>query len=171
MKKLIIAILAVTVTAAGTILVLGQTEDTERPEKRAHARHGKFGKRGMMAGRLFRHLDLTEAQKDQIKAIRQTSRDNTQAIREGMRETRKQIAELGTKGDLDLALLDQLATQQAEYHKQMIIERQKTKVQMLSVLTPEQKAKLEDLKAGARERMRERFERRQERFGKSQGGQ
>lgn len=171
MKKLIIAILAVAVTAGGTILVLGQTEGAERPEKRAHARHGKFGKRGMMAGRMFRQLGLTDAQKDQIKAIREASRENTTAIRLGMRETRKQIAELGTNGELDLGLLDQLAAQQAEYQKQMIIERQKTKVQMLAVLTPEQKAKLDELKAGAVERMKERFEKRKERFGKSQGGQ
>lgn len=157
MKKITIAILAFAVTAAGAVFVLGQTGGDDAPRKAPHSRHGKFGKRGMGGG-MFRHLDLTDEQKAQVKAIRQASRENNKALHDSMIEVRKQIAALGTEGPLDVAQLELLAGQQAEYQKQMIIERQKSKAQVFALLTPEQKAKHAELKAAFGERMNKRKE-------------
>ena len=158
MKKITIAILAFAITAAGAVFVLGQTGGDDTPRKAPHSRHGKFGKRGMGGDRMFRHLDLTDEQKAQVKAIREASRENTKALHDSMREVRKQIAVLGTEGPLDMAQLELLAGQQAEYQKQMIIERQKTKAQVFALLTPEQKAKHAEMKATFGDRMNKRKE-------------
>jgi len=165
MKKLTIALLAAAVAASGAIFAFGQTEGTKRQGHHGF-RHGKSDRRGGMMGRmLFRKLDLTDEQKEQLKAIRLESREGTKSLRQELRATRHEIAELGSNGTLDEALLDQLATKQAGLVKQMTVEAQKTNFKMLSVLTPEQKTKLDEMKASFKEKMQERMEKRKARFG------
>lgn len=166
MKKLTIAFLAIAIAATGAIFVFGQTEGQEKPHRRGFSHRGNFHHRGMMMGRrMFRQLDLTDAQKEQIRTIRKTSRDSTKALRDSLRDTHKQLADLGTDGTFDQAAVESLAGQQADLQKQLIIERQKVKSQIFAVLTPEQKTKFNEMKANFADRMKKRFERRKERFG------
>ncbi|QQS42291.1 MAG: Spy/CpxP family protein refolding chaperone [Acidobacteriota bacterium] len=171
MKKLTIAILAIAITAAGAVIIFGQTGGQDGKGERRFSHRGKMHKRGMMGARMFRHLDLTDAQKEQMKAIGQASRETTKGLRENMRNVRKQLRDLGTDGTFDQAAVETLAAQQAEIHKQLIIERQKVKAQMFAILTPEQKARFAEMKTQMADRMKERMEKRKARFGENKTDQ
>ncbi|HUF04478.1 MAG TPA: Spy/CpxP family protein refolding chaperone [Aridibacter sp.] len=171
MKKLTVAILAIAIIAAGAVIIFGQTGGQDGKGNRAYSHRGKMHKRGMIGGRMFRHLDLTDAQKEQMKAIRQASRENTKGLRENSRNVGKQLSELGTDGTFDQGAVEMLAAKQADIQKQVIIERQKVKAQMFAVLTPDQKAKFAEMKAQMAERMKERMEKRKARFGENKTDQ
>jgi len=171
MKKLTAAILAIAIVTLGAMFVFGQAEGDENIDKRRFSHRGKFKNRGMRGNRMFRHLELTDAQKVQIKAIRDASRESTKGLRDNMHETRKQLRELGTDGVFDQGAVEVLAAQQADIHKQMIIERQRAKSQIFALLTPEQKAKLDEMKARFAERRNERMEKRKARFGEKNADQ
>lgn len=172
MKKLTVAILAISIVTLGAMFAFGQTEEDKSIEKRRFSQRGKMHKRGGMRGnRLFRHLELTDAQKEQMKAIREASRETTKGLRDSLREGRKQLREMGTNGVFDQGAVELVAAQQAEIHKQLIIERQKVKSQMFALLTPEQKTKLEEMKANFAERRQQRMEKRKARFGENNADQ
>jgi protein CpxP len=173
MKKLTVAILAIAVTAIGAAFALAQTGGKEGPGKRGFGHHGKFGKRGggMMEGRLFRQLDLTDTQKEQLKAIRTAAREESNGLRQRMMENHRKLAELGTDGVFDQAAVEAIASQQAEVHKQMIIRRANVKAQMFAILTPEQKTKFNELKETFKARAQERQEKRKARFGEKKADQ
>lgn len=124
-----------------------------------------------MEGRLFRQLDLTDVQKEQMKAIRTAAREESKGLRTSLMDNHKKLAELGTDGNFDQAAVEAIASQQAEVHKQMIIQREKVKAQMFGVLTPEQKAKFTELKEAFNQKMQERMEQRKARFSEKKADQ
>lgn len=163
MKKFTALLMAVALVAVGAIFVIGQTgtdgPTDDKPRMGKHAKHGKFGRRGKRgghAGRLFRQLDLTDAQKEQLKTLRQTHRESTQTLREQMRLNREQLRNLSDNGGFDEAAVTALATQQGQLHAQMIVARERLKAQMFNVLTPEQKVKAAELKAQFEQKREER---------------
>ena len=156
MKKVIATLTTIALVAIGTVFVFSQTaEKTERSI-------GKFGKRGhfggrhkrgrMMAGRLFRHLDLSEEQKNQLKEIRQATRETTKPIRQQMKQNREALRELTSDGNFDESAVQAIAAQQGSLTAQLIVEKERAKAAMFAVLTAEQKAKVSELKAQIKER-------------------
>lgn len=143
MKKILIAILALAVLAAGVMFAVGQ-------ERTGGGKRGGFGKRGHHRGgfgMLFRGLDLTEEQKAKLKEFRTASRTNLQPTREALKANRQKMQELTANGAFDEAQVTALANEQAALSAKMIVERQRMKSQLFSILTAEQKAKLAELKA------------------------
>lgn len=169
MKKITAIFLAITITALGAVFVFGQTGNKEGEGRRGFGRHGKFAGHGggMMGGRMFRQLDLTDEQRAQMKTIRDGSRDKIKPLMEKMRETRDQLAELGADGIFDQAAVETLAASQAETMKQLIVEKERVKAEMFGVLTPEQKTKLAELKAAFKEKRQQRMQR----FGEKKADQ
>lgn len=164
MKKFIVAILSVVLVAMGAMFIFAQT--AEKPEgKRGFHKRGHFGKRGGQA-MLFRGFELTDEQKAQIKQIRQTSKTTVKPIREQMKANRQKLNELSANGNFEQAQVQAIAAQQGSLSAQLIVEKEKVKSQMFSVLTPEQKAKAAELKAEFKQK---RQERRQNRMNKHQG--
>ncbi len=167
MKKFTTAILAFALFVIGTILVFGQTTEKSnekefgnRGMQQRQGMRGERGKRGrrghMMGGRMFRQLDLTDAQKTQMQTIMQTSRESSKAVREQVKGNRQQLRALTQNGTFNESQISALATKQGDLHAQMIVQRQKTKAQMFAVLTADQKAKLVELKADFKKKMEER---------------
>ena len=124
-------------------------------------RGGKFGKRGgmrhgghRMGGGMgmFRGIELTDAQKEQMKAIRQANKpsEETMTLMKSIRETRKAG---GTITEQQKAQMKQLREDRKA--KMAVVHEQ-----MLAILTPEQKAQLEARKA---ERLQKREQFRQKR--------
>jgi protein CpxP len=173
MKKITATIITIALVALGAVFVLGQTETTDKPEwkgkrgfgKHSNGRsfHGRRGKKGQMMGRMFRQLDLTDAQKEQMKTIRTTSRENMKPIREQMRVNKKQLNELTAGGNFNEADVQALASQQGALTAQMIVAKERTKAAMFAVLTDVQKStlatKMEAFKAKRAERKQNRAER------------
>ena len=119
---------------------------------------GPKGHRGPGAGRhghgmrAFGQLNLTDAQREQIRALRESHRQSTQAQRDELRqifETRRQGGQLTTEQQ---ARVQQLHAELREAGKRMHDEI------VNNVLTAEQRARLEQLKQereARREQMRE----------------
>ena len=140
MKKILIAILALAVLVTGVIFAVGQ--------KAEHGGHRGVGRRGMHrgAGMMFRGL-LTEEQKTKLKELRTASRDSLKPTFEALKANRQKMRELTANGAFDEALVTALANEGAALRAKLIVERQRMKSQLFSMLTDEQKAKLAEIKA------------------------
>ncbi|MCB1024158.1 MAG: Spy/CpxP family protein refolding chaperone [Acidobacteria bacterium] len=166
MKKIIVAILAVALVAIGAIFVLGQSKEGRSMDgkrefgKRGH--HGKFGrsgKRGMRGGMMgmgFRGVELTDAQKEQLKAIRKASFEATKPLMEEMRANQLELRKLGENGNFDESAVSAIASKQGAIHAKLIVAKQKAQADSFAVLTAEQKAKIAEMKANFAKKMEER---------------
>jgi periplasmic protein CpxP/Spy len=125
-------------------LLLAQASDTpveEKGEKRGGRGHS----------RLFEQLDLSDAQKAEIQKIRQEARESGSAQREEARAAREKMRELFASD----ASADELRAQhQASQELRQALHDQHFEVtlKMREVLTPEQRAKLAELKPERRGR-------------------
>lgn len=147
MKKTIIGIIALAVLAAGAIFVVAQ--------RAAHKGPGGFGRGGgHMAGMMLHGLDLTEDQKGKVKGIMETSRTTVEPLVQQIRDNHKNLAALGTDGNFDQAKVEALAAEQAAIMSKLIVERQKAKAQIFTVLTDEQKAKAAEMRQKFGDRMK-----------------
>lgn len=127
--------------------------DTSQEGPREGRRHGKMGRHRGFAG--MRELNLTEAQRQQRRAIMHRQLGNTKAQREELFKLReKRFA--GTLTPEDEARVQSL---RGELRNSM----QSIRTEMEVVLTAEQRAKLEQLKSERKERRDERREHRRER--------
>ncbi len=126
----------------------GMGEGREGHERR----EGREGREGMGQMRLLRELNLTDAQKQQAHAIMERFAASTKTQREELRQLREQ-KEQGTLTADAKARAEALRAQLAASNKNMHNE-------LLAILTPDQRAKLEKLekehKSERRENMRER---------------
>src|ERR1051326_3435292 len=104
---------------------------------------------GVMTARLARKLNLTDAQKDQLKAFRQSFREENRAFFESARQTRKDYRAAKQAGDTE---------KMAELKSVMQSQHQQSEQQLVSILTPEQRAQYDAFKA---ERAARRAERQQ----------
>ena len=150
MKKLLLAsVLAassvLTVTACTSVNATTDTTPTTKMQKQ----HKAGMKKGEMRGPLSK-LDLTAAQKTQIKAIMEANRSNNKADRTKNKAERAQMDQqmqaLTNARTLNSAAVNRLADNQAAKTKQRFIERVQTQHAIAQVLTAEQRAKLAQMK-------------------------
>ncbi len=136
--------------------------------------HGKGGE-GMCGGfdgkRMFRELDLTDAQKEQMKELRQANKEAMKAKFSGdfaakkaemqARQQKMQDLVLADNFDADAAnaMASEMVQQQTERRVQMLEKQQ----EMLNILTPEQKVKFKELQ---QERMEKCFSKMESRVEK-----
>lgn len=99
----------------------------------AHARGGP-------STRMFRHLDLTEAQQTEIKQITEGARTAHKDTRDALRTNRQALRELATGADYDVQRVRELADAQAKLQADMLVARTETLHRVHQVLTPEQQA-------------------------------
>jgi protein CpxP len=116
-------------------------------------RHG--GKRGGFGAKLAQELNLTDAQKTQIKSIRKASHEQNAAFFEQSRATMKQF--FTAKKANDTATMDSLKPAMEANRTQMKQIRAAEETSIAAVLTPDQNAKWQQLKAdrAARHQKRE----------------
>ena len=160
--------------ALGAFGVFASAQTTETPKAdgtkvekgdRKFGKRGEFGKRGGKRGMrgghgmrggmgMLRGIELTDAQKEQIKSIREANKpsEETMALMKSIRETRKAG---GT------------VTEDQKAQLKALRETQKSKMegvhqQILGVLTAEQKTQLEAKKAEGMKRREEFRQKRQE---------
>ena len=137
MKKTIIAI---AVLALSGTLAFAATEGEQGFGGHGHHhRHGMFGKK------LAEKLGLSDAQKAQIKDIKKSTHEANAAFFEQARATRKEFWTAKKAGDQ--AKMDSLKPTLDSQRAEMKDIRKAEMAKVLSVLTPDQQAKLEALKA------------------------
>ncbi|HYC62063.1 MAG TPA: Spy/CpxP family protein refolding chaperone [Thermoanaerobaculia bacterium] len=110
---------------------------------------GKGGKRGGRGGEFGAHfaqkLNLSEAQKQQIKDIQTQFRAENKAFFESARDTRRQIREATEAGDT--ARATQLKATAQSQHARMKELRDAKRQRIEAVLTPDQRAQWQALQA------------------------
>ena len=157
-QKIAIALFLAIGVAVPVAMAQGATEGTVKQERGFHGRgHGRHG--GGMMG--FRNLDLTDDQKAQMKQIRETSFQNLRPVMEQIRTKRQEIRQASQDGNVNEALITQKLTEIAPLEAKLQAERARVHQQMLSVLTSDQKAKLDQQRAEFKSKWAERRSRKQ----------
>lgn len=118
---------------------------------------GGFGFPGL------RQLELTDAQRDQIRTIHQSHREEAQQIGERMRTAQRELDQAAEGQQVDEATIRAKASALAAVIADGTIHRAKVNAEIFNVLTAEQQEKLKTLRTQAEERMKNREERRRER--------
>ena len=108
-------------------------------------------------------LDLTEEQKEKIKSIREANRTQTQEARQAVRQANMSLQEAIESGS-DAEIIAAGKVLGEAYGKQGVLRAQ-TERKIEAILTPEQQAKMKELKAQMRERMQQRQWRRLQKSG------
>ena len=107
-------------------------------------RHGEFGMK------LASKLNLTDAQKEQWKAIRKSSREQNSAFFQQSRQTMKDFRAAKEAGDT--AKADALKQTLQSQRAQMKQIRDSQETQLMNILTAEQRTQYQTLKAQRAER-------------------
>src|SRR5262245_4900653 len=151
----IMALSAVMAATLAISAILAQAPNGQSGSQEVGEGKGRFGGyhhgfhgRGMR-GAMFRALNLTDEQKAQMKQIRQSYRERTQPLRQELRAKMKGLRQANQGGAFNEALAAQTLTETAGLRAKLMGERFKLRQEMIASLTPEQKAKIEQ--------MRERF--------------
>jgi len=152
-----IAFAAVMAIAIAVPIGIAQSKDAGGQRQR-HAEGRGQGMRGgeRMMGGGFRDLDLTDAQKAQIKQIRESHSQNLRPLMEQIRAKRQEIRQASEGGTFNEAVVTQKLSEIAPLEAKLMGERSRLHQETLSVLTAEQKAKLEQSREQRKSRWAER---------------
>ena len=150
MKKIIVAIIAMAVLALGAIFVAAQKADHKGDHEGRGFRRGGHHRGGMM----LRGLDLTDAQKTQVKEIMDASKAKVQPLRESMKANRQKLQLATENGKFDEAQVQAIANENASVSAQLFVERTRVKSQIFNILTPEQREKAAQMKSQMKERFK-----------------
>jgi len=155
-KTLAIATLSAIALAASIAVAQTVTPDQgntqgQRTERRGQrgdhkGQHGR-GWGGMRRGEFFGQLNLTEDQKTKMKQLRESFAQSNKSLHDQLRAKRQELRQASEGGTFNEALATQKLTEIAPLEAKLMGERHKLHQEMLSVLTAEQKAQLEQSRA------------------------
>jgi protein CpxP len=136
-RILVIASLAVLVVAA-TVLALAQGHPGMGEKMRG-------GGPGDMIEHISRELSLTDAQKEQMKAILEAQRPTEEERHAKLEDIRKQVDAATAGGQFDEATVRPLANQQAQLMADEMVDHLRLHSKMYSLLTAEQRTKADQM--------------------------
>lgn len=144
----------------GSMLAIPLTLSAAVQSDGHEGRRGFHGDRGGRGRAILRELDLSEDQRQQMRALRQgSSRDTFERLRE-----RRQALNEAVDNGADEATLRQLAFDFGEAEGDAAVERARMQAQMMEIFTPEQREQYQALKEEQKQKMEERRKRMQERM-------
>lgn len=123
----------------------------------------KAGKHGI--GMALRGLDLTDEQKAKVKELTDAHKATVEPIKVAVKESRIKMNAATANGAFDEAQVSAIATEQAGLMAKLVVEKERLKAQVHTLLTDDQKAKLAERKAKMEERMKDRQQRKAEKAG------
>jgi Spy/CpxP family protein refolding chaperone len=133
---------------------------------------GRAGGPMGMLPMLGAQIGLTDAQKDQIKTIAATHKDDWKALADRARASHMALDDAITADTVDEALIRQKSADASAVEADMAVARAHVHAEVLQILTADQKAQLKTLQAEMKKRMSARQDARQgrraglfERFG------
>ncbi len=138
-----LAIVLAMLLAVGGLVALAQTSGAGTGQ--AHQWSGQKGMRGNHLAFLANALNLTDAQKAQAKALFQDTRQKSQPIRQQVQAARQSL-EQAIKTD-NQAGIQTAANNLSQLQSQLIVIRSNAMAQFYQQLTPEQKAKADQLES------------------------
>ncbi|HKR58417.1 MAG TPA: Spy/CpxP family protein refolding chaperone [Pyrinomonadaceae bacterium] len=148
MRKRVLAICGIAVLVIGAaIFATAQAglrfNHFQGGQGRGERRHGPGSPE--MIEHMARALGLTEDQKTQIKAVLDGVQATEDARHQKMEELHKQMEAVTANGQFDEAKVREIANQQAQIHADQIVEHERMKSKLFSLLTPEQRVKAEEM--------------------------
>jgi periplasmic protein CpxP/Spy len=130
----------------------------------SHGAHGAHGDRGGMAGQRWMaaldDVDATDAQRQQIRDIFKAAKTELQPLRAQGMALHQQQRKLWAAPNIDAAAMEALRKQQSALREQVGSRMQRAMVDAGRVLSPEQRAKLQERAAKRAQRMQERMQER-----------
>lgn len=129
------------VVALALMLSAGAAVAQDMPQGHMH-RHGMFGE--MLP---FHAVDLTDAQRTQIKQIFQNAEPTMKPLFEQLHQNHQAMMQLITSGTFDQAKAQALASQSSQILGQLAVQRASLESQAYQLLTPEQKTKMSEVLA------------------------
>ena len=167
MKKLgkfkIAAIVSLSAIALVASITVAQSVKTDRGNGRGSRGDWQRGRGegknhgwGGMHGAFLQQLNLTDDQKAKIKQMHENFATSNKPLLEELRAKRQELRQASEGGTFNEALATQKLTEMAGLQAKLMGERFKLHQEMLSVLTTEQKAQLDQMKAQFKGRRGER---------------
>ena len=163
--------------AAGTALAQvqqaqEQPAQTEGPQRGGRGWHGPSGRGGMMGGRgsglELRGLNLTDAQREQIRTLTERHRAETQAAHTRLRNALEAQRKAAEKTPVDEQVIRSATQELVDAQTELAIERAKLRADVFALLTPEQQEQAARLRAEREARRSQMRERRPQRAPQSQ---
>ncbi len=148
-KKYVAVIAAASLASFASLTVFAEAADAQHKASERvshHKHHGDAdGKRGEHSGRHHAYfgakLDLTDAQKETLKAARTANQASNKELHEKLRTAREAL-DKAVSSNTDDAMLNKLSTDLANLIAQKELAHAKVRRDFLNLLTPEQKQKL-----------------------------
>ena len=135
MRKLTALFVASTLALGATSMAFAADTATATPTDGKMMMHHK-GKPGMHHDMMFKDLNLTDAQKQQVRDIMKSQRDQ---MKRPPLEERRAMHELIASDSFDKAKAGAQIDKMAEQHKAGMLARMETQNKIYNILTPEQK--------------------------------
>src|ERR1700684_255740 len=144
--RLLVAALAVLLCGA---IAKSQTADATAP-MHGHA----FGMRGPMMGFFAKDLDLSDAQRTQMKAILQKEHAAMKPQMQQLHQLQQQLKQY-EEGAYDEAKVQSLVAQQSQALVQVKVQETRIHSELFQLLTPDQQAKMKEFEANREARMQQ----------------
>jgi Spy/CpxP family protein refolding chaperone len=112
---------------------------------------GPFG----MAGLPLRELELTDTQREQVKAVLESHRDDQKAIGDRMRTAREALQDAIAADTLDEAAIRAAAAQVGAVEADAAVLQAKVRAEVVALLTPEQVKKAKELRTEMENRVKD----------------
>jgi len=163
MKKLgkfkIPAIISLSAMVVFGSIALAQSVKTRKGDaldRGAWRDRGRRGDRDEMGGMFWPKLNLTDDQKAKLKQMRESFAATNKPLIDQLRAKHEELRQANEGGTFNEALVTQELTETAGLQAKLMGARFALHQQMLSVLTPEQKSQLDQMKAQFKSRHDER---------------
>jgi len=137
----------------GTAIAKSQTADADTPPPAPAHAHG-YGMRDHMMGFWAKKLDLTDAQKTQMKTIMQKEHPVMKPLFQQSHQIELQMRQYA-EGTYDEAKVRTLATQKAQVEAELEVQKTRIHNEMFQILTPDQQTKMKEMEARHEVRMQE----------------
>ena len=108
---------------------------------------------GLIGPWMSEALGLTDAQKDQVKSVLQSHRDEERALAERVRAAHKDLQAAIQADAVDEAAIRDKATAVGAVEADGAVLRARIRAEVFQILTPDQQAKVKDVEAKMSERM------------------
>ena len=139
------------VTTAAAEVIKGDTQETAEvkgkcEEQCKHHRGHHFWKK----------LGLSDAQKNQVHAVLAEGRTKMQPLVQKLKEGREQLRTIVKSGQFDEEKVRAIAKGQSDIRTELMVEKTRVKSKIWAVLTPEQRARAEQMHEAWKARHEER---------------
>lgn len=137
-KRVLMAAGVVAALAGGTAIAIAQGPPRGGPGVHGPGR-GVRGGPGVDFG--LRGIELTDAQREQVRTIQESHRSEFDAVRTKMRDAHKAFAEATTAATIDESAIRARSTEVAAAMADEAILRAKVRAEIFAILTPDQQQK------------------------------